>query len=159
MIKTACFATASLRLLAGCSSPPSGETSAADSAPATTASAMPAAAPETEVLCTNFGPQTPRDISSAAGTNADAFPMAPAYTELNLCNERNEDTHDSSRSRLRSGGCHLQPGSIMDGGLIDPLSGFGSVKAWRLPVGFSALAGQHCLGLMIGRAPPLGNEQ
>lgn len=86
MIKTACFATASLLLLAGCSSPPPGETSAADSAPATTASAMPAAAPETEVLCTNFGPQTPRDISSAAGTNADAFPMAPAYTELNLCN-------------------------------------------------------------------------
>lgn len=33
-----------------------------------------------------FGPQSPRDIDSADGTNARAFNAAPAYTEMNLCN-------------------------------------------------------------------------
>ena len=40
----------------------------------------------TENLCTDFGPQTPRDISSALGTNPVNFTMAPASSELNLCN-------------------------------------------------------------------------
>lgn len=40
---------------------------------------------ETE-LCTDMGPQTPRDISSLIGTNPVAFTMAPASTEMNLCN-------------------------------------------------------------------------
>lgn len=33
-----------------------------------------------------FGPQAPRDIGSAAGTNPVTFEVAPAYTEMNLCN-------------------------------------------------------------------------
>ena len=33
-----------------------------------------------------FGPQSPRDIDSTAGTNKRAFEAAPAYTEMNLCN-------------------------------------------------------------------------
>ncbi len=33
-----------------------------------------------------FGPQSPRDISSIAGTNDRAFEAAPAYSEMNLCN-------------------------------------------------------------------------
>lgn len=33
-----------------------------------------------------FGPQAPRDLDSAAGSNAVSFSMAPAYTEMNLCN-------------------------------------------------------------------------
>jgi len=33
-----------------------------------------------------FGPQAPRDIESAAGTNPVEFEVAPAYTEMNLCN-------------------------------------------------------------------------
>lgn len=37
-------------------------------------------------LCTSFGPQTPRDISSLVGTNPVNFEMAPASTEMNLCN-------------------------------------------------------------------------
>ncbi len=41
---------------------------------------------ETTALCTDFGPQTPRDISSVMGTNPVMFTMAPASTELNLCN-------------------------------------------------------------------------
>ena len=37
-------------------------------------------------LCQGFGPQTPRDISSKHGLNLDDFQMAPASTEMNLCN-------------------------------------------------------------------------
>ena len=37
-------------------------------------------------LCKGFGPQTPRDISSVAGTNQRVFTLAPAATQMNLCN-------------------------------------------------------------------------
>lgn len=33
-----------------------------------------------------FGPQSPRDIDSATGTNKRLFEAAPAYTQMNLCN-------------------------------------------------------------------------
>jgi len=33
-----------------------------------------------------FGPQAPRDIDSAAGSNNRAFNTAPAHTQMNLCN-------------------------------------------------------------------------
>ncbi len=45
--------------------------------------AMPLAAQD---LCVGYGPQTPRDISSANGINASLFALAPASTEMNLCN-------------------------------------------------------------------------
>lgn len=45
----------------------------------------PLKAEKTE-LCTDMGPQTPRDISSSTGTNPVIFTMAPASTEMNLCN-------------------------------------------------------------------------
>ena len=41
---------------------------------------------DTQDLCVTMGPQTPRDISSKVGLNSTAFPMAPASTEMNLCN-------------------------------------------------------------------------
>ncbi len=37
-------------------------------------------------LCVEMGPQTPRDISSREGSNATTFALAPAATEMNLCN-------------------------------------------------------------------------
>jgi len=37
-------------------------------------------------LCVGSGPQTPRDISMVTGLNLDKFPMAPAASEMNLCN-------------------------------------------------------------------------
>jgi len=37
-------------------------------------------------LCTDMGPQTPRDISNMSGKNLMKFAMAPASTEMNLCN-------------------------------------------------------------------------
>ncbi len=33
-----------------------------------------------------FGPQSPRDLNSIAGTNGRSFEAAPAFTEMNLCN-------------------------------------------------------------------------
>lgn len=36
--------------------------------------------------CEGFGPQTPRDIDSKAGTNARIFSVAPDYGQMNLCN-------------------------------------------------------------------------
>lgn len=37
-------------------------------------------------VCTGFGPQTPRDIDSKAGSNARTFSLAPPSAEMNLCN-------------------------------------------------------------------------
>ena len=37
-------------------------------------------------LCTDMGPQTPRDISNVSGKNLLEFAMAPASSEMNLCN-------------------------------------------------------------------------
>lgn len=36
--------------------------------------------------CVGFGPQTPRDIDNLAGDNKRIFTLAPASTEMNLCN-------------------------------------------------------------------------
>lgn len=36
--------------------------------------------------CQGFGPQTPRDIDSLAGTNKRVFPLAPPSESMNLCN-------------------------------------------------------------------------
>jgi hypothetical protein len=45
-----------------------------------------AGAASAEEICTDFGPQAPRDISSTAGTNARLFALAPAVSQMNLCN-------------------------------------------------------------------------
>lgn len=37
-------------------------------------------------MCEGYGPQTPRDISSAAGTNQRVFTLAPPASQMNLCN-------------------------------------------------------------------------
>lgn len=37
-------------------------------------------------LCADFGPQTPRDITSKTGLNMADFPMATNVADLNLCN-------------------------------------------------------------------------
>jgi len=43
-------------------------------------------APATMALCVQMGPQAPRDITSSSGLNTEAFPLAPAASEMNLCN-------------------------------------------------------------------------
>lgn len=69
---------ASCLILASCGSnaPKSASDAAVKAAPATVAAD----------LCTDMGPQTPRDISNIAGLNMTEFPMAPASKEMNLCN-------------------------------------------------------------------------
>lgn len=37
-------------------------------------------------LCLDAGPQTPRDITQTAGRNTVTFPVAPAASQMNLCN-------------------------------------------------------------------------
>jgi len=39
-----------------------------------------------ELICTEAGPQTPRDITNTAGTNMADFAFAPAPEAMNLCN-------------------------------------------------------------------------
>ena len=41
---------------------------------------------ESTEICSDFGPQTPRDIASLSGKNLMEFAMAPAATDMNLCN-------------------------------------------------------------------------
>lgn len=52
------------------------------------AGAKPAAAhgPDGGAACTGYGPQTPRDIDSAIGTNKRVATLAPRSAEMNLCN-------------------------------------------------------------------------
>ena len=37
-------------------------------------------------VCQSYGPQTPRDVTNRAGTNPQAFPLAPNAATMNLCN-------------------------------------------------------------------------
>ncbi|MBL4617504.1 MAG: hypothetical protein JKY46_07380 [Robiginitomaculum sp.] len=87
---------ASLLVLAACSNETSSEvTNDASEDKAEVKTEIVAAVEETkavvadaakEDLCLTFGPQTPRDISSKTGLNAVDFVMAPASSQLNLCN-------------------------------------------------------------------------
>ncbi len=84
-MKKCAFACASVAaILMGCS----GETETATEEAAVEAAVeavaeVPAAEP---ALCLDMGPQTPRDITSALGLNADNFQLAPPAAEMNLCN-------------------------------------------------------------------------
>jgi len=83
---------------------------------------------KTTELCTTFGPQTPRDISNKMGINPVEFTLAPASTELNLCNIH---THTNAEHKgpgfsvfvndSDSGGyaCN-DAGSLTDLELLDP---------------------------------------
>jgi len=127
------LALASCIVLAACSSESSQTTSETKSADAKVSSANSAE------LCTTMGPQTPRDISSAVGTNPTLFTMAPASTEMNLCNIH---THTNAEHKgpgfsvfvndSDSGGyaCN-DAGSLSDLELLDPYEGTGAYKGVR----------------------------
>lgn len=72
----------------GADAPQNDDSAAAGSSQVADATAEPPVVPTTEgaPLCLDMGPQTPRDISNPVGTNTVTFPMAPAATEMNLCN-------------------------------------------------------------------------
>lgn len=87
-------------------------------------------------LCEGFGPQTPRDITNAVGTNTVSFDKAPTYTELNLCNIH---THTNAEHKgpdfsvfvndSDTGGyaCNETP-TLTEAQLTDPTNGKGAYK-------------------------------
>lgn len=90
----------------------------------------------TPQLCLDAGPQTPRDISSTAGTNATLFAMAPPASEMNLCNIH---THTNAEHKgpgfsvfvndSDSGGYACNDAdSLSEQELIDPSGGNGAYK-------------------------------
>jgi hypothetical protein len=100
--------------------------------------AMTEAAAE-PALCEGFGPQTPRDITRTAGLNTVDFPLAPAASEMNLCN-----IHTHTNAEHKGPGFSVFVGEGEFGGyacdaaselseeeLADPFNGegaFGNVK-------------------------------
>ncbi len=72
--------------------------------------AMPTALAAQE-LCTGYGPQTPRDISNVVGTNQQLWTLAPAATEMNLCN-----IHTHTNAEHKGPGFSVFAGSGIDGG-------------------------------------------
>ena len=83
------------------------EASAAEAAAAQSGGSEPAKA----ALCLNMGPQTPRDISSALGLNLEAFPLAPAASEMNLCN-----LHTHTNAEHKGPGFSMFVSDAEDGG-------------------------------------------
>ncbi len=62
-------------------------------------------------LCTGYGPQTPRDISSPAGANSRLFTSAPAASRMNLCN-----LHTHTNAEHKGPGFSVSAGSGEHGG-------------------------------------------
>ena len=92
---------------------------------------LPAGAAE---LCRGFGPQTPRDIASPAGTNPVRFPTAPAAAAMHLCN-----IHTHTNAEHKGPGFSIFAGPTEHGGfrcnetaglteaeLADPSGGHGA---------------------------------
>ena len=112
--------------IAGCTS---------DSAPvkSDTQTAVKTTSPE---LCTDMGPQTPRDIASLSGKNLMEFAMAPAASEMNLCN-----IHTHTNAEHKGPGFSVFVNDTDSGGyacngaanltateLLDPYQGEGAYK-------------------------------
>lgn len=79
MCKSVLALTAAAMVLTACSS----ETDTPEAVKETVKGAVEASKTD---LCVTMGPQTPRDISNTSGKNLLEFAMAPASTEMNLCN-------------------------------------------------------------------------
>lgn len=80
MIRELTLVVSFAMIFSGCGTGP------ADPPEETTAAPEPEVVEETEALCLDAGPQTPRDISNPHGLNTVVFDKAPPATELNLCN-------------------------------------------------------------------------
>lgn len=76
----------------------------------TTADKAPAAKAES---CTDFGPQTPRDINNRAGENQRGFSFAPRYQQMNLCNIH---FHSNAEHKAKDFSIHAGDGHDGHGG-------------------------------------------
>jgi hypothetical protein len=90
----------------------------------------------TPELCLDAGPQTPRDISNPAGSNPVEFEMAPAATQMNLCNIH---THTHAEHKGPGFSVFVGPGenggyacndaeSLTEAELLDPFNGAGAFQ-------------------------------
>ena len=89
---------------------PENEPSADTAAPDATEAVEPEIA-AAQALCLDAGPQTPRDISSAAGLNAVMFALAPPASEMNLCN-----IHTHTSAEHKGPGFEVFVGDSVNGG-------------------------------------------
>jgi len=64
-----------------------------------------------ENICQGYGPQTPRDIASKAGTNPIRFTFAPPSNEMNLC-----DIHFHTNAEHKARGFSVFAGKGKHGG-------------------------------------------
>ena len=62
-------------------------------------------------ICTGYGPQTPRDLSSPAGANTRLFAPAPAASRMNLCN-----IHTHTNAEHKGPGFSVSAGGGKHGG-------------------------------------------
>lgn len=92
------------------------------------------------VVCENFGPQTPRDIDSLSGKNAVVFSIAPPASEMNLCNIHFHEgaEHKSKDFSIYAGDGHDGYGSGYLCGISKRLS-----KAELAPTREKICAGKH----------------
>lgn len=87
-------------------------------------------------ICVGAGPQTPRDISSLAGTNPVSFALAPAASEMNLCNihtHTNAEHKGPGFSVFLDGSDHggyacNASDTLTEAELFDPSGGSGAFK-------------------------------
>jgi len=97
---------------------------------------FPTGAVHAQEVCQGYGPQTPRDISAVIGTNKRLFSLAPASTEMNLCNIH---THTNAEhkgpgfsvfvSKADNGGYQCNDAaSLTAEQLTDPTDGKGAFK-------------------------------
>ena len=80
------LALSTAMVLAACGGSADDETHVADALDTTETTTVEVETAAGNDVCVTFGPQTPRDIANVRGTNATEFAMAPASSELNLCN-------------------------------------------------------------------------
>lgn len=64
-------------------------------------------------VCTDFGPQTPRDIDSSKGENKVVFTKARSYGDLNLCNIH---FHKNAEHKAKDYSIHAEGEHGADGG-------------------------------------------
>lgn len=91
------------------------------------------------LACSAAGPQAPRDITQKAGSNADAFALAPSSDRLNLCN-----------MHFHTGAEHRGPGFLAPA-RTGPKGGWACNEAASLtPAELAPSTGHGCHGLQPG---------
>lgn len=74
--------------------------------------------------CVDFGPQSPRDIDSKAGTNSRVFSFAPDHSQMNLCNIHFHLNSEHKAKAYAAPGAGGEPGfQCTDSGLPRPKDG------------------------------------